>query len=133
MNAPSWVKILFVIGGVYDAALGATFLLCPRRLFDMAAVEFPNHVGYVQFPALLLVLFGLMFFRIGSDPVRFRDQMVYAMGLKVAYCSVIFGHWLTGGVPRIWIPFAFADLVFLALFILAWRTTAPGERGAGLR
>lgn len=133
MNAPAWGKTLFVISGIYDAVLGAAFLLFPRWIFKMAGIEFPNHLGYVQFPALLLVLFGLMFFRIASDPVRYRDQMLYGMGLKIAYCSVIFGHWLTGSMPGIWIPFAFADVVFLALFIQAWRATATGDRGEGLR
>ena len=133
MNTPSWIKLTFLIGGIYDAVLGLAFLLFAGRIYEMGGVPPPNHPGYVQFPALLLVIFGWMFLRISSDPVRHRDQMLYGVGLKVAYCAVVFGHWASGGVPAIWKPFAWADLVFLGLFVAAWRTTAPGAGKASPR
>ena len=38
----------------------------------MAEVTPPNHWAYVQFPAALLVIFGLMFVAIAQDPVANR-------------------------------------------------------------
>jgi hypothetical protein len=128
MHTRPWIKPLFLIGGLYDAVIGVAFLVFGNRIFAATGVEPPNHPGYVQFPALLLILFGVMFFRIAAEPVRCRDQMLYGIGLKLAYCGVIFGHWLASGVPAIWKPFAWADLAFLALFFVAWRATSPARR-----
>lgn len=125
MTTPRWIKAVFLLSGVYDAVLGLAFLGWAPALFAACDVPPPNHPGYVQFPALLLLVFGAMFMRIASDPVRHRELMPYGMGLKAAYAGVVLFHAAQGGIPAIWVPFAWADLVFLLLFAAAWRTTAP--------
>jgi len=114
------VRALFVVAGLYDGVLGAAFLARPFAIFDWYGVEPPNHVGYVQFPAALLILFALLFFRIALDPVRHRGLIPFGCGLKIAYSGVVFWHQFTEGVPSMWLPWAWADLVFLALFVWAW-------------
>jgi len=69
-----------------------------------------------------------MFFRIAMDPVGNRDLILYGCGLKVSYCSMVFYYMGTTGVPAMWVPWAYADLVFLALFIMTWRSL--GQRAA---
>jgi hypothetical protein len=122
------IKPFFIVSGLYDAVLGLAFLIAPGAIFAMYAVEPPNHMAYVQFPALLLILFGIMFFRIAMNPVKNRDLILYGCGLKVSYCSMVFYYMATTGVPAMWIPWAYADLVFLALFVVAWR--GLGQRAA---
>jgi hypothetical protein len=73
-------------------------------------------MGYVQFPAALLLIFALMFLAIARDPVGRRHLIPYGILLKVSYCGVVFFHWFTAGVPYMWKPFAVIDIVFLALF-----------------
>lgn len=116
------IKPFYVISGLYDGILGVAFLLAPGAIFAMYAVEPPNHMAYVQFPALLLIIFGVMFFRIAMDPVKNRDLILYGCALKVAYCSMVFFYMATTGVPAMWVPWAYADLVFLVLFIVTWRS-----------
>lgn len=116
-----WIKAVFVISGIYDVFFGVIAFLAPAQLFRYAGVTPPNHYGYVQFPALLILIFGVMFFRIAADPVGRREQMLYGMALKASYCGVVFGYQFTGGIPALWIPWAWADLGFLVLFFLAWR------------
>jgi hypothetical protein len=117
-----WSRRLFIVATVYETLLGIGFTFFGRPIFDHFGVTPPNHWGYVQFPGLLLVVFGAMYWKISRDPVRYRDMMVYAMGCKAAYCAVAFWHQFNGGVPSLWIPFAWADLAFLVLFVMAWRT-----------
>jgi len=93
-------------------------------IYRIAGVTPPNHFGYVQFPALLLIVFGIMFFRIASDPVRNRELMLFGAGLKASYSGVAFWHSLHGGIPMLFIPWAWADIVFLFLFLAAWRKAA---------
>ena len=120
----TWIKPMFIVAGLYDGVLGVAFLFFPMAIFAAYNVTPPNHVGYVQFPALLLLIFAAMFFRIASDPVRHRELIPYGVALKLAYSGSVFGHQLAGGIPFMWIPWAWADLVFMLLFIAAWNATA---------
>lgn len=117
-----WIKILLVVCGVYDLLLGLVVTVAPAAFFRIAGVTPPNHYGYVQFPALLLIIFGAMFLRAAADPVGRRDVIVYGMALKASYSGLVFWYQLHGGVPALWIPWAWADLAFLVLFLLAWRS-----------
>ena len=121
-----WIKVLYVVAGLYDGVLGLVFLVVGDGVFRMFGIEPPNHMGYVQFPSLLLLVFAAMFFQVATDPVRFRALIPYGVGLKLAYCGTVFYHQLTHGVPGMWIPWAWADLVFLVLFLAAWSATGKG-------
>jgi hypothetical protein len=125
-----WVKIFLIVCAVYDGVIGAISFLVPRSLFHIFAVTPPNHWGYIRFPALLLIIFAAMFLRAAADPVARRDVILYGAALKLSYCGVVFWYQFRGNVPAIWVPFAYADLVFLVLFLLAWKTTAPSAKSA---
>ncbi len=124
------MKIFYVIAALYDGVLGVAFLLFPAAIYAMYAVEPPNHMAYVQFPALLLIVFGAMFFQISRNPAKNRELILYGCGLKVSYCSMVFGYMATSGVPAMYVPFAYADLVFLALFIMTYKSLGePAQAG----
>ena len=57
MNLKTISRIFYLAAG-YDGLLGLIFVLAPYRLFSGAGIEPPNHIGYVQFPALLLLVFA---------------------------------------------------------------------------
>ncbi len=117
------IKPLYVVAALYDVALGVAFLLFGDLVFEkfMPGIEKPNHPGYVQFPAALLLVFGLMYAAIARDPVRNRNLIPYGILLKISYCSVILWHWTTLQAS-IWKTFCVFDGVFLVLFFCAWRT-----------
>lgn len=120
MKAKRASKALFTIAAIYEGLLGATFLVGGIALFQWLGITPPNHPGYVQFPAALLFVFGIMFANIAANPVRNRNLIPYGILLKVSYCGVVIFHWVASGIPWIWKPFCIADLVFLALFAWAW-------------
>jgi hypothetical protein len=117
----AWVKAAYAASALYDAVLSIVFLFFVSPVFAAAGVDLPNHMGYLHFPALLLLIFAAMYWKIARDPVRFRDLMPYGMGLKAAYVLVVLYHWAAGDVPWIWIPLAWIDIVFLALFAAGWQ------------
>ena len=119
METPKWIKPFFVVAGLYDGILGLLFLLIPYQLFTLANVPPPNHVGYVQFPALLLIIFAIMFFNVARNPLANRSLILYGILLKVSYSGVVLFHWMLVNIPTIWVVFAFLDLIFLVLFIVA--------------
>ena len=124
MMSRTWIKAVFWLSAVYDAALGLAFLVAGNALFARFDVPPPNHPGYIQFPALLLLIFACMYARIALAPALRRELMIYGIGLKLAYCGVVFYHQVTAGIPSLWMPFAYADLVFIVLFSAAWKLTA---------
>lgn len=114
------VKVLFVIAAIYDGILGLLFLFAPGMAFEIFEVTPPNHFGYVQFPAVLLLIFAAMFYRIATDPVGNRFLMLYGVVLKAGYSGLVFYYMLTAGIPSMWVPWAWADLAFLVLFLWSW-------------
>jgi hypothetical protein len=120
VNRITLSRVLFGLAAVYDLVLGVAFLAVPRLVFERCAVTPPNHLGYVQFPAALLIVFAIMFVAIAADPVARRGLIPYGCGLKVAYCAVSFAYWLGPNIPDMWKPFSIIDAVMLVLFVWAW-------------
>ena len=120
--------ILFTIAALYDGVLGIAFLSSADALFQWFQVTPPNHFGYVHFPAALLLVFALMYLAIAKNPQGNRNLIPYGMLLKVSYCSVTCFHWFTIGLPAMWKPFIFFDLVFLGLFAWAYVSLRDPKR-----
>ena len=129
MKTPRWIALLFGLAAVYDGILGLLFLLAPGYPFQLFHVTPPNHLGYVQFPAALLLIFALMFAGITLDPLRRRGLICYGILLKAAYCGVSGYYWMSAdGIPAMWKPFTIIDLVMGVLFILAYLVLASAAR-----
>ncbi|RPI78748.1 MAG: hypothetical protein EHM42_13180 [Planctomycetaceae bacterium] len=115
------IRGLFTLAALYDGILGLLFLVAPAWAFTQFGITPPNHFGYVQFSAALLLIFSLMFLRIAQQPHQQAPLILYGILLKLAYCGVAFGYWFTTDIPWIWKPFAVIDLVMLGLFAWAWK------------
>jgi hypothetical protein len=126
MNRTTAIRVLYVLAALYDGLLGLAFLFGGEALFEAYDVTPPNHFGYVQFPAALLIVFALMFAAVAARPFANRNLIPYGILLKVSYCSVAFYHWFSAGIPNMWKPFAVIDLVFLVLFV--WSYIACGKQ-----
>ncbi len=128
MKTNKVIPALFLVAALYDGLLGLAFLFAGEAVFQWYGVTPPNHPGYIQFPAALLVVFALMFVAIARDPARNRGLIPYGILLKASFCGVVFYHWLTTGLPGMWKPFCLCDLVFLAAFLWAWAVLGPGKQ-----
>lgn len=120
-------KQLFLIAALYDALLGLIFFFGHEGVFAFFEVAPPNHPAYVKFPALLLVVFGIMFLQIATDPVRFRALIPYGIALKASYAGLAFWYQFTMGIPFMWVPWAWFDLAFLVAFAVAYRALSANR------
>ena len=118
------VSSIFLLSALYDGLLGLAFMFFAPSLFQAYGVTPPNHWGYVQFPAAILIIFAVMFTAIAIDPLKNRSLMPYGAMLKLSYSGVVFYYWFTTNIPDMWKPFAVADFVFMILFIWAWFAVA---------
>jgi len=120
MNAPKWMAPLFWLAAAYDGILGLLFLVAPWWVFERFQMTPPNHWGYVQFPAALLLIFALMFVAIARNPAGNRGLIVYGILLKIAYSGLAAYYWSTTDIPVIWKPFMWIDLAMGVLFAIAY-------------
>ena len=127
MKTERAVSTIFALSGIYDAGLGLIFLLAPAAMYARFGVTPPNHWGYVQFGAAMLIIFGLMFLQVAVKPAANRNLIPYGILLKVAYAGTVFAYWFTQGLPDMWKPFAVADAVFAVLFAWAWVRLSPAR------
>ena len=111
------ISIFYYLSAAYDGLLGIAFLLAPLSIYNWYGITPPNHVGYVHFPAELLIVFAIMFINIARHPVRNRNLIPYGVLLKISYCSVVFWHWFSAGIPDMWKSFAIFDLIFGVVFV----------------
>jgi hypothetical protein len=116
MRKTPLISALFIVSGLYDGILGIAFLCAAKRLFEWFKITPPNHFGYVQFPAALLIVFAIMFFVIAISPIKNKNLIPYGIFLKMSYCIVVFYYWIAEEIPYIWKPFAICDLVFMMLY-----------------
>jgi hypothetical protein len=134
MKIPSWISPLFLFSALYDGVLGVLFALFPAYPYQLFDVPPPNHMGYVRFPACLLVIFGLMFLQLARDPARYRHLIPYGILLKLSYCGVTLAYWIKRGIPGMWKPFTFIDFVMGLLFVWAYVILGrPAASEPGLR
>ena len=128
MKTERLVSIIFAASGIYDALLGLAFCLAPGPLYLYFGVTPPNHWAYVRFPAIILIIFGVMFFQVALKPAENRNLIPYGILLKGAYAGTVFAYWCVKGLPDMWKPFAFCDTIFLLLFAWSWMKLAPPSK-----
>lgn len=125
-----WVRILFAVAGVYDFVIGAAFIGFGPQLFDTSGVPQPNHWGYIQFGALMLIIFGVMFFAVARDPQANRNLIPYGMLLKISYTGLVAYYCTTTDLPLLFKPFAIIDALMLLLFLVAYRSLTASRSAA---
>lgn len=122
------VRGVFIIAAIYDGVLGAAFIFAAKKVFSFYGVTPPNHPGYVQFPAALLLVFAAMFLAVAKNPTRNRNLIPYGVALKVAYSATVAYYWIAASIPSMWKPFCIADAAFIFAFYWAYRTCAKPLR-----
>jgi hypothetical protein len=120
MSTSKLVSILFYVAAAFDFAIGLLFLFAAPFIFATFKVIPPNHFGYVQFPALVLCIFAVMFYQIAKKPDFNRNLIPYGVMVKLSFAGVVIWHWIANhDVPSIWKPFAFVDIAFLIAMLWA--------------
>ncbi len=125
MSTSKIVSILFYVSAGYDFLIGLAFLFAGPLIFELCKDVPPNHWGYVQFPALLLMVFGVMFYQIAMKPEHNRNLIPYGVMLKLSFSGVVIWHWLAkNNMPFVWKPFAIIDVLFLIAMLWAMNAIA---------
>lgn len=113
------VKAVLMASAIYDILLALIFGLFYRVIYYTFDTALPNHPGYIQLATVYIMIFGIGFWYAAKNPIANMGIIRMGVLMKLGYIVVVFGHWFFGGIPGFYVPFAFIDLVFLILFMMA--------------
>jgi hypothetical protein len=114
------IRLIFVVAALSDFLFGFGFLVAGPAIFEWAGIPAPNHWGTIQFAALMLMIFGLMFAAVAYDPVSQRNLIRYGLLLKLSYCGLVVYYWVTSEVPMLFRGFAIVDAILYVLFLVSY-------------
>ena len=114
------IRLIFIVAALSDFLFGVGFLVAGPAIFDWAGISFPNHWGPIQFAALMLMIFGLMFAAVAYDPVSQRNLIRYGLLLKLSFCGLVGYYWMTSEVPILFRICAIADAILYVLFLVSY-------------
>lgn len=117
-----FAKIVFWIAGIYGGLVIAPLYF----LFDMIGRQDPppiTHPGFFYGFVGVALAWQIAFFVIATDPVRFRPMMIPSILEKLTYGITIVVLHLHQQVRTPDLGFAGADLLFAALFLVAFFKT----------
>ena len=118
---------LFLIAGIY----GLLVLLPGYFLETKTGLDYPppiNHPEYYYGFIGVAVAWQVLFLILATDPARYRPMILPAILEKASFGIAIAVLFLQGRAPAIMLGFGIIDLIFGALFALAYVRT-----GAHLR
>ena len=115
------IKRLFLVAALYDIVLGIIFAVMFTPLYNAFGAALPDNDGYIQLLALLIFIFGVVFFIIHRDPVPYRQFIITGIMMKISFILVVFGHLVfdTIPIPQIYVPLAVIDLLFTIFFAVS--------------
>jgi len=118
-----FAKILFNAAGIW----GVILLLPLYFIFDLIGQQDPPPITH---PAFFYGFVGLglawqvVFFIIARDPLRFRPMMIPSILEKIGYGGAVVVLYAQGRMHGQDLAFGLADLLFAALFAVAFLQTA---------
>ena len=122
MHKPIWIPLLFVFVGCVEFVVGFTFIFLPNQIFALAQIAPLARPEFIQLPALLIMVFGLMMLKVAARPKENANLILYISLFKAAVIGLALYSCLTAGMTPLWLIFALFDIAYLTGFIFAYRT-----------
>ena len=111
---------LFASAAVFNWLAGMPLLVAPSFATGLLGLPPLNATGmlFMQITAGVVVAFGIAYWMVSRDPVRYRPYIPLGIGLKVFLAGLVSVYWLRGQIPWPLPALAAFDFVFAWFF---WR------------
>ena len=123
MNA----RLLFTVAAIFNAVVGLAMLLAYDSLVPWLGLP-PRPTVWIHIIALVVLVFGYAYWRIATDPSRFREYIVLGIVGKLAFVVAIYGHFVAGDATAALAALVTGDLIFAGLFAAYLARTPAGGR-----
>ena len=127
MNNVRSVQFMFRHGALFNLGAGLLLLVAAHNQFVAGLIGLPGvpvDRWAVHFTAMAVLVFGWMYWVIGTDPVRNRAMIQFGIIGKSLTVLLIYAHWLVGDVGWRLPAIATGDAIYTVLFIIALRRLA---------
>lgn len=121
-----FARVTFAIAGVWGLLVVTPLYF----LFNTLSRQFPPAITHPEFYygfVGVALAWQIAFFVIASDPVRFRPIMIPSVLEKLGYALAVIALHLQGRTAPTAVIFAGMDLLFCALFVMAFIKTKAGS------
>jgi hypothetical protein len=119
---------LFTVAAIFNGLVGVGILLGYDLLAPWLGFP-PQPTVWIHIVVLVVLVFGYAYWRIATDPVRFREYIVLGAVAKLAFVVAIYGHFIAGDATAALAALVTGDLVFAALFVAFLKTTPADREG----
>jgi vacuolar-type H+-ATPase subunit I/STV1 len=122
-----FAKIVFLVAGIWGVLLLAPLYF----IFDMIGAQDPppiTHPAFFYGFAGLGLAWQVAFFIISRDPMRFRPMMIPSILEKIGYGAAVVVLYAQGRMHPQDLAFGCVDLLFAALFAVAFLRLKRGMR-----
>ena len=114
------IRTIYLVGGLYDMIVGLIFGLFFKAIYNSFGVEHPNHDGYIQIAAMYIFVFGVGYYLVYKNPLEGLGLVIIGILMKLGFVTVVFGHYIFGSIPQMYVPFALLDVIFAVIFIMTY-------------
>ncbi len=116
---PNSARRLFSTAAWFNWLVGAPMLVATGFTASMVGLQVnTTAMLFMQITAGVVVAFGISYWMIARDPVRYRPYIPLGLGLKLFLAGLVEFYWISGQIPWPLPALAAFDLVFAWFF---WR------------
>lgn len=120
--------LMFRLAGVFNIAVAIPLWIAPAALSRLLGLEpIPVDTLYTDLFAVLVLTFGIGYWRVGGDPVRNRVMIEQGIIGKLLVVFVGYQHFLVGTTSFPMAALVTCDLVW-AIFFLRYLLIHPERR-----
>jgi hypothetical protein len=116
---------LFYPAALFNVVVAVPFIVDPVGTGTALGMSpIPTDLVFVRLTFGAVMMFGLMYFHAGWNPVRYRANVGYGIVGKVATVTCVLGYWLAGSINSVLPAIASFDILWAVLFIAYLRRTS---------
>jgi hypothetical protein len=112
---------LFRIAAIYNWLVGIPLLIATAPMLAIMGMAAPADLTWHRLSALLVAIFGIIYWMIAAAPQSYRPLIKLAVAGKVSVFLLFAQAWLGGFVSSMAFGIAVGDLLFGILFAFALR------------
>ncbi|MHA2252935.1 MAG: hypothetical protein ACXAD7_21410 [Candidatus Kariarchaeaceae archaeon] len=112
-----YLKLAFLIGGIYDLLLGIPMVLVPRFLSDLLDIEYPSQDIFMYLTGTFLIAVGYYLVYASRDPENYLFIGFGSALIRLIFALIVIIKLIGDDIEVIFGLFAFTDIL-TALFLL---------------
>jgi hypothetical protein len=113
-----YLKIAFLIGGIYDVLLGLPMLLFPDFTATILNVTKPEPIIWAQTIGIFLIIVGYLLLFATQDVQRFVFIGVGSVVIRLGYATLVILTFITSGIETGYILVALTDTLTALILLI---------------